>query len=325
MIKSLRDKCVVLAPMAGITDFPMRQQVREHGVDLAYSEMLASRELLQRPIALQRRVHIDGEAGKLAVQIAGCEPYWMAEAARMCADLGAAIIDINMGCPAKKVVKGAAAGSALMRDLPLAEQLIAATVRAVSLPVTLKMRTGWDAQNRNAPELARMAEDLGIRSLTVHGRTRCQFYKGHADWEFIGEVKQSVGIPVIANGDILSEQDAVQALAQSGADGVMIGRGAQGRPWFPAQVRHFLTTGDRLAPPSEAQQHQIMIRHYRAILSHYGEALGVRVARKHLGWYLSGRPGGEDLRRQVVRMQSPDEVLRALERHFAHINMRAAA
>ena len=321
----MRDKHVVLAPMAGITDLPMREEVRAQGVDLAYTEMLASRELFLRPIGLQRRLNMDGEVGKLAVQIAGCEPYWMAEAARMCADLGAAIIDINMGCPAKKVVKGAAAGSALMRDLPLAEKLIAATVGAVSLPVTLKMRTGWDAQNRNAPELARMAEELGIRSLTVHGRTRCQFYTGRADWEFIGEVKQSVGIPVIANGDILSEQDAMQALIQSGADGVMIGRGAQGRPWFPAQVRHYLKTGERLAPPSDAQQYQIIIRHYRAILAHYGDTLGVRVARKHLGWYLSGCPGGEALRRQIVRMQSPDEVLRAMQEHFSRMNMKAAA
>jgi tRNA-dihydrouridine synthase B len=244
-----------------------------------------------------------------SVQLAGCEPEAMAEAARIATGLGADLIDINFGCPVKKVAIGQTAGSALMRDEALAGRILAATARAVSVPVTLKMRMGWDRDSLNAPALARIAEDSGIALVTVHGRTRQQFYEGVADWDFIAEVKNAVRIPVIVNGDITSEEKAAEALRRSGADGVMIGRGAYGRPWFLKQVAHYLITGTPIAPPALAEQKAIMLRHYAHVRSHFGEKGGVRVARKHLAWYSQGLRGSAAFRAQMNRLDDAAAVL----------------
>jgi nifR3 family TIM-barrel protein len=300
---------VILAPMSGVSDLPFRRLAKQQGAGMVVSEMIASWALIRENRNTLRMAEVDGCGGVSALQLAGCEPTAMAEAAKLAVDCGADLIDINFGCPVKKVAMGQQAGSALMRDEAAAARILAATVRAVPVPVTLKMRMGWDHGSLNAPRLARIAEQAGIRMVTVHGRTRQQFYTGIADWDFIGEVKRAVGIPVIANGDILTEDDAAEALRRSGADGVMIGRACYGRPWFPAQVAHFLRTGRRLPEPPLSRQKSILSEHYQSMLSHFGHDAGLRLARKHVGWYSRGLPGSAEFRAAVMRLSSAAEVI----------------
>lgn len=315
---------VFLAPMSGISDLPFRRIVKRYGAGLVFSEMIASRAMLQHSKeSLKMSTPNEGEF-PFAVQLAGCEPEVMAQAAQMNVERGAHIIDINFGCPVKKIVNKMA-GSALMREEALAAEIMAATVKAVEVPVTVKMRLGWDENDLNAPRLAKMAEEAGVQMVTVHGRTRQQMYKGAANWGAVRAVKEAVKIPVVINGDILTPEDAKAALAASGADGVMIGRGAQGKPWVLRDTIAYLKREAIPAPPDRNALHALIIEHYQAILEYYGERTGVPLARKHLAWYLTGFDGAAAIRAQVNAYRSPQEVLDCLAAFFAQDDYRSAA
>jgi tRNA-dihydrouridine synthase B len=309
---------LIVAPMAGVTDRPFRQLCKTMGAGMAVSEMVASNSLLWGSEKTRRRANHDGEVEPISVQIAGADPKMLAAAAQYNVDQGAQIIDINMGCPAKKVCN-VMAGSALLKDERLVGEILETVVEAVNVPVTLKIRTGWDRENRNALHVARIAESAGVRALTIHGRTRACGFSGVAEYETIAAVKAQVRMPVIANGDIATPERVQEVLGCTGADGVMIGRAAQGRPWMFREIEHFLETGERLPPPEVAEIHRVLVAHLHDLYEFYGEYTGVRVARKHISWYTKGLAGSAAFRHAMNRLESSMEQLAAVEAFFAQL------
>ncbi|PCI59637.1 MAG: tRNA dihydrouridine synthase DusB [Methylophilaceae bacterium] len=312
---------LVVAPMAGVTDRPFRQLCKKMGAGLAVSEMVTSNSLLYGSEKTRRRANHEGEVDPISVQIAGADPEMMAEAARYNVDNGAQIIDINMGCPAKKICN-VMAGSALLKDEPLVSQILKAVVEAVDVPVTLKIRTGWDKDNRNAVTIAKMAEDIGIQALAMHGRTRTCAYKGDAEYDTIAAVKQAVNIPLIANGDITTPEKAKYVLDYTGADAVMIGRAAQGRPWIFREIDHYLRTGSHMLPPTVEEIHTVMLEHINDLYGFYGELAGMRVARKHISWYTKGLVGSAAFRHHMNTLQTTELQLSAINDFFAELQSR---
>lgn len=312
---------LVVAPMAGVTDRPFRQLCKKMGAGLAVSEMVTSNSLLYGSEKTKRRANHEGEVDPISVQIAGADPAMMAEAAKHNVDNGAQIIDINMGCPAKKICN-VMAGSALLKDEPLVAKILKAVVSAVDVPVTLKIRTGWDKDNRNAIEIAKMAEDIGVQALAMHGRTRACLYKGDAEYDTIAAVKQAINIPLIANGDITTPEKAKYVLDYTGADAVMIGRAAQGRPWIFREIDHFIKTGEHLPPPEVTEIHRVMLEHLHDLYDFYGELTGMRVARKHISWYTKGLKDSASFRHHMNTLQTVETQLAAIDEFFAHLQTR---
>ncbi|MFT4731957.1 MAG: tRNA-dihydrouridine synthase B [Gammaproteobacteria bacterium] len=315
------DNNLILAPMAGVTDRPFRQLCKKMGAGLVVSEMLSSNPSVWNTTKSQLRMNHEGESGIRSVQIAGSEPFLMAQAAQFNVDNGAQIIDINMGCPAKKVNKKLA-GSALLQQPQLVEAIVKAVVDAVKVPVTLKIRTGWDTDNRNGVQIAQIAEANGIQSLAVHGRTRACMYKGNAEYDTIRKIKETISIPVIANGDILSVDDAKEVLRYTGADGIMIGRGAQGNPWIFRQISYFLSTGEYLSEPSIAEKLDVLTQHIHNVQQFYGDIAGVRIARKHVGWYVGKYDTDRTFRRAFNAIEEGDSQIEALVAYFSSLPER---
>jgi len=309
---------LIVAPMAGVTDRPFRQLCKTMGAGMAVSEMVASNSLLWGSEKTRRRANHDGEVDPISVQIAGADPKMLAEAAQYNVDQGAQIIDINMGCPAKKVCN-VMAGSALLKDERLVGEILETVVEAVNVPVTLKIRTGWDRENRNALRVARIAESAGIQALTIHGRTRACGFSGDAEYDTIAAVKAEVDMPVIANGDIATPERVQEVLGYTKADGVMIGRAAQGRPWMFREIEHFLETGEHLPPPEVSEIHRVLVAHLHDLYEFYGEYTGVRVARKHISWYTKGLAGSAAFRHAMNRLESSVEQLAAVDAFFGQL------